>query len=191
MEGVFSSISHLRKIVSDSLIKDMFKIRNLFECMNITSKVAIPDNPAPYKSHPNGMKIQVKDLTFGYHEDSPPVIKNVNFTIEPGEIVSIVGYNGSGKVATFSFLILGKSTIIRLLTLLETPTGGNIYINDIDVREYEPQILRTNMSILFQDFRNFHLTREFRLIWQKSSRTSRLSTTSPLEIPNLQNIQVS
>ena len=103
MEGVFSSISHLRRIVSDSLIKDMFQIRNLFECMNITSRVAIPDNPAPYKSHPKGMKIQVKDLTFGYHKDSPPVIKDVNFTIDPGEIVSIVGYNGSGKVPAFHF----------------------------------------------------------------------------------------
>ena len=103
MEGVFSSISHLRRIVSESLIKDMFQIRNLFECMNVTSKVAIPDNPAPYKSHPKGMKIQVKDLTFGYHKESPPVIKDVNFTIDPGEIVSIVGYNGSGKVPAFHF----------------------------------------------------------------------------------------
>jgi ATP-binding cassette subfamily B protein len=125
--------------------------------MNITSKVAIPDNPAPYKSHPKGMKIQVKDLTFGYHKESPPVIKDVNFTIDPGEIVSIVGYNGSGKVPAFQFLILGKSTIIRLLALLETPTSGNIYINDIEIREYEPQTIRTNMSILFQDFRTFHL----------------------------------
>jgi len=99
MEGVFSSINHLRSIVSHSLIQDMFKIRNLFECMNITSKVAIPQHPAPYKSHANGMKIQVKDLTFAYHKESPPVIKDVNFTIEPGEIVSIVGYNGSGKVS--------------------------------------------------------------------------------------------
>jgi ABC-type multidrug transport system fused ATPase/permease subunit len=96
VEGVFSSIRHLQKIVSDSLIKDMFKIRNVFECMNIKSQVALPENPAPYTRHPKGMKIQVKDLTFGYHKDSPPVIKDVNFTIEPGEIVSIVGYNGSG-----------------------------------------------------------------------------------------------
>jgi ABC-type multidrug transport system fused ATPase/permease subunit len=103
MEGVFSSIGQLRRIVSDSLIRDMFQIRNLFECMNITSKVAIPDNPVPYKSHPKGMKIQVKDLTFGYRKDSPPVIKDVNFTIDPGEIVSIVGYNGSGKVPAFHF----------------------------------------------------------------------------------------
>ena len=97
VEGVFNSITHLQQTVSGNLVKDMFRIRNLFECMKIKSKISAPNNPVPYKSHPHGMKIEVKDLTFGYREDSPPVLKNVNFTIEPGQIVSIVGYNGSGK----------------------------------------------------------------------------------------------
>jgi len=44
---------------------------------------------------------------------------------------------------------------MRLLTLLEKPTSGNIYVNDIDVAQYESQTLRTNMSVLFQDFRTF------------------------------------
>lgn len=100
VEGLFASISNLRTTLSYSLIKDMFKIRNLFECIDITSKVSKPENPAPYISHPYGMKIQVKDLTFRYEENSRPVLKNINFTIEPGQIVSIVGYNGSGRYST-------------------------------------------------------------------------------------------
>jgi ABC-type multidrug transport system fused ATPase/permease subunit len=97
VEGVFTSITNLQQTISKNLVKDFFRIRNLFECMQMKSKVSVPKNPAPYKSHPNGMKIEVKDLTFGYKKDFPPVLKNVNFTIEPGQIVSIVGYNGSGK----------------------------------------------------------------------------------------------
>ena len=96
VEGVFSSITYLQKTLSHHLVKDMFKVRNLFECIDIKSKVSLPEHPATYKSHPYGMKIQVKDLTFGYGKDTPPVLKDVNFTIEPGQIVSIVGYNGSG-----------------------------------------------------------------------------------------------
>ena len=96
VEGVFNSITHLRKVLSGHLVRDMFRIRNLFECMEMKSKVSILENPAPYKSHPYGMKIEVKDLSFRYAKDSPPVLKDVNFTIEPGQIVSIVGYNGSG-----------------------------------------------------------------------------------------------
>jgi ABC-type multidrug transport system fused ATPase/permease subunit len=96
VEGVFSSISYLRQSLSSKLIKDMFRIRNLFECMEIKSAVCPPENPAEYKSNPKGMKIEVKDLTFRYGKEAPPVLKDVNFTVEPGQIVSIVGYNGSG-----------------------------------------------------------------------------------------------
>lgn len=98
VESIFLSASFLQKTVSNNLIKDMFKIRNLFECMSIKSKVSRPENPATYISHPNGMKIQVKNMSFQYHKSLPPVLHDVNFTIEPGEIVSIVGYNGSGPL---------------------------------------------------------------------------------------------
>jgi ABC-type multidrug transport system fused ATPase/permease subunit len=96
VQGIYSSVVTLQSYLADYLVKDMFTIRNLFECINIKSKVARPENPATYLSHPNGMKIQVKDMSFTYNEEFPPVLQNVNFTIEPGEIVSIVGYNGSG-----------------------------------------------------------------------------------------------
>ena len=98
VEGVFTSISNLKHSLSHTLIHDLFRIRNLFECMDIKSKVSVPQNPVSYRSHPYGMKIEVKDLTFRYKKDSAPVIKNVNFTIEPGQMVSIVGYNGSGFI---------------------------------------------------------------------------------------------
>jgi ATP-binding cassette, subfamily B, bacterial len=156
VEGVFSSIRKLADNLSSRLIGDMFKIRNLFECIDIKSQVCGPVNPKPYKSDPAGMKIEVKDVMFRYGEKLAPVLKDVSFTVEAGQLVSIVGYNGSGYPPR-NMLIIGKSTLIRLLTLLEKPTSGNIFINDIDVSEYDPNVLRTNMSILFQDFRK-HLS---------------------------------
>jgi ATP-binding cassette, subfamily B, bacterial len=154
VQGVFTSISNLKHSLSHALIHDLFRIRNLFECMDMKSKVSVPQNPVSYISHPYGMKIEVKDLTFRYKKDSAPVLKNVNFTIERGQMVSIVGYNGSGSNSyVHARLNVGKTTLIRLLTLLEHPSSGSIYVNDIDVSEYEPQALRTNMSILFQEFR--------------------------------------
>ncbi len=96
MEGVFTSISYLRQTLSSKLIKDMFRIRNLFECIDIRSKVGPPEKPEPYIPHPKGMKIEVRNVSFGYKKDGPPVLKDINFTVEPGQIVSIVGYNGSG-----------------------------------------------------------------------------------------------
>jgi ABC-type multidrug transport system fused ATPase/permease subunit len=142
VEGVFRTIGQLRLLLSARIIQDMFKIRNLFECMEIKSKVSAPENPATYQSDPRGMKIEVKNVSFTYSKESPPVVKDVSFVVEPGQMVSIVGYNGSGK-----------STLIRLLTMLEKPTKGEIYINDINISEYDPKVLRANISTLFQDFR--------------------------------------
>lgn len=157
VDEVFKSISALHNSLSTRLIKDMFRIRNLFQCMEMKSKLSEPESPAIYKSDPRGMKIELRDVSFRYKPESPHVLKNVNFTVEPGQIVSIVGYNGSGNFSLLVMTYLGKTTLMRLLTLLEEPSSGDIYINDIKISEYDPKVLIANMSVLFQDFRNFPL----------------------------------
>jgi ABC-type bacteriocin/lantibiotic exporter with double-glycine peptidase domain len=118
--------------------------------------VSKPVNPASYISDPRGMKIELRNVSFRYKEDCPHILKDVNFIVEPGQIVSIVGYNGSGDHCRLNQLIyIGKTTLIRLLALLEKPSSGDIYINDIKMSEYDPKVMLQNMSVLFQDFRNF------------------------------------
>ena len=95
---LLANINLLQQKVSSGIFRDLFNIRNLFECIEMKSEVHNVENPAEYKSHPNGMKIEVKGLTFSYYKDTPPVLQDVSFTIEPGQIVSIVGYNGSGRL---------------------------------------------------------------------------------------------
>lgn len=172
---VFSTLTYLRDSLSTRMIKDMFRIRNLFECMDIKSQVKGPENPAPYVSHPKGMKVELKNVSFRYQEESPYVIKDVSFRIEPGDIVSIVGYNGSGTTSP-TLANIGKTTLIRLLTFLDKPTTGEIYINGRKAEEYNPKVLRANMSILFQDFRIlplfFILDRKIRLAIRTSKHWS-------------------
>ena len=79
VQGVFASITNLKHSLSHTLIQDLFRIRNLFECMDMKSKISVPQNPVPYRSHPYGMKIEVKDLTFRYKSDSAPVLKKREF----------------------------------------------------------------------------------------------------------------
>src|SRR5436190_24207840 len=50
----------------------------------------------------------------------------------------------------------GKSTLIRLLTLFEKPSSGDILVNGVSVSQYNPQVLRSNMSVLFQDFCKYY-----------------------------------
>jgi ABC-type bacteriocin/lantibiotic exporter with double-glycine peptidase domain len=96
VDGVIRSIRDLGEKLTSGWVGDLFKIRNVFECIDFKSQVAKPKNPAKYHCPPGGMKIQVRDLTFRYNEHSPAVLTDINFTVESGEIVSIVGYNGSG-----------------------------------------------------------------------------------------------
>ena len=96
IEEVFSSLTYLRQSLSEKLVKDLFRIRNMCECMEVKSSVQPPENPIPYVSYPNGMKIELKNVSFRYNEKSPFVLKDINFTVERGQIVSVVGYNGSG-----------------------------------------------------------------------------------------------
>ena len=109
VSDLVSTVASLGDTISNRLVGDIFKIRNLFECMEVKSKENASGNFAPYIPQPKGMKIELKDVSFRYQKNSPMVLKNLSFTIQPGEIVSIVGYNGSGiQPVSFRSLIKAK-----------------------------------------------------------------------------------
>lgn len=94
-----------------------------------------------------GMRIEVKDLSFTYPGANKATLTNVNLTIEPGETLAIVGYNGGGK-----------TTLVKLLTGLFEHTSGSLTINGIRPRDFNPTTLHKRMSALFQDFNRYNLT---------------------------------
>lgn len=78
------------------------------------------------------------------------VLKGIDLEIRKGEVVVIIGPSGSGK-----------STFLRCLNLLEVPTGGHIYFNDVDITEKSVNIdmHRQKMGMVFQQFNLFpHMT---------------------------------
>jgi len=87
-----------------------------------------------------GMRIVAKDVTFGYKGEQT-VLKGLNFTIEPGELIAIVGGNGSGK-----------STLVKLLARFYDVSSGSIEINGHDIRQYDTDELWSHMSTVNQDF---------------------------------------
>ena len=84
-------------------------------------------------------KIEFKDVCFSYLDDVP-VLKNVSFTIEPGQTVGILGPTGSGK-----------STIANLLCRYYDAKSGSVLIDGKDVRDYDPEVLRKNVGITMQE----------------------------------------
>ena len=78
------------------------------------------------------------------------VLKDITTRISKGEVISIIGPSGTGK-----------STFLRCLNLLETPTGGNIFIDDIPLldKHSDVPVLRQRMGMVFQGFNLYnHLT---------------------------------
>jgi polar amino acid transport system ATP-binding protein len=90
--------------------------------------------------------ITVKGLCKSYN--GVPVLKDLDATINRGEIVSIVGPSGAGK-----------STFLRCLNLLETPDSGEILVDGENAEEMDVKLLRRKMGMVFQQFNLFpHLS---------------------------------
>ena len=87
--------------------------------------------------------IEIKHLakSFGDLE----VLKDINFTVSKGEVVSVIGSSGSGK-----------STMLRCINLLEMPDSGEIYVNGKNVLEGDINQHRREVGMVFQSFNLFN-----------------------------------
>ena len=83
--------------------------------------------------------IRFEDVSFGY-SDKRPILKDLNFHIEKGDFVALIGANGAGK-----------STISRLTNGLLHPTGGHVYLNGKDTLKTPSSTLARDCGFLFQN----------------------------------------
>ncbi|WEK68304.1 MAG: ABC transporter ATP-binding protein [Candidatus Chryseobacterium colombiense] len=95
------------------------------------------------KDHFDG-KIEFQNVRFAY-DDKQEVLKGIDFKVNPGETVAIVGATGAGK-----------STIISLITRLYDINSGNILIDDVNLKDYELYNLRSHIGVVLQDVFLFH-----------------------------------
>ncbi|MHA1976006.1 MAG: ABC transporter ATP-binding protein [Candidatus Hodarchaeales archaeon] len=85
-------------------------------------------------------KVIFENVSFSYPGSDKKILDNINITIAPGQTVAIVGTTGSGK-----------TTITKFLSRLYDPNGGRILIDDIDVRNWSLESLRSQISYIEQD----------------------------------------
>jgi ATP-binding cassette subfamily B protein len=90
--------------------------------------------------------IRIENVSFSYPGSEVPALNNISMHIKPGESLAIVGENGSGK-----------TTLIKLLTRLYTPTQGNIYLEGLELRDWDIETLRQKIGVIFQDFARYQL----------------------------------
>ena len=105
----------------------------------LESKPAIIDAPDAAPLHPENDGIYFNNVEFEYIKDTP-VLKDVTFSINPGETVAIVGHTGAGK-----------STIAALVNRFYDPTKGAIFIGDQDIHNVQLHELHSVMSLIPQE----------------------------------------
>jgi ABC-type multidrug transport system fused ATPase/permease subunit len=95
----------------------------------------------PGATNPGRLKgaIAFERVAFGY-SDETPVLRDVSFSIEPGQVVGIVGPTGSGK-----------STVLSLLPRFYDPSGGRVLIDGTDVATYKLSALRAQVGFVLQE----------------------------------------
>jgi ATP-binding cassette subfamily B protein len=84
-------------------------------------------------------EIEFRDITFGYGEGEP-VLENISFKVRPGQTVAIVGQTGSGK-----------TSLVKLVNRTYDALGGKVLVDGIDVRDWNLEALRRQISIIEQD----------------------------------------
>lgn len=99
--------------------------------------------------------IELKNLSFQYDEDSK-ILKNINLSMKRGDSVAIVGENGAGK-----------STIIKLVAGLYEPTEGSVRISNMNPYSMSNEDISNELSIVFQDFKNYELSLRENILFGK------------------------
>ena len=148
LTGAFSrSRMYIEKIlqsftdISDQALylKDLF---DFFE-MEPAIRSLVGALPAP---RPIRTGFEFRNVAFAYPGADRTVVKNINFHLEAGEKIALIGENGAGK-----------TTLVKLLARLYDPTAGEILLDGIDLREYDVDDLRKEIGVIFQDYMRYEM----------------------------------
>ncbi|ADQ05687.1 ABC transporter related protein [Caldicellulosiruptor owensensis OL] len=132
------------------------RINEVLECdIDIKSKENAVKKPIEFG------KVEFRNVTFYYNQDeNSPALENISFIVNPGETVGIIGTTGSGK-----------STLVSLIPRLYDVQEGEVLIDDVNVKDYDVEVLRKCISIVLQDTILFTGTIKENIAWGNENAT--------------------
>jgi ATP-binding cassette subfamily B protein len=143
--GASSNIQNVFSTFSSIADQSLF-LTDLVEFMRVSPKICSkPDAlPAP---RPIRHGFAFENVTFSYPGSQRRILDGLDFRLEPGERIALIGENGEGK-----------TTLVKLLARLYDPTGGRILLDGVDLREYSIEDLHSQIGVIFQDFMRYEMT---------------------------------
>lgn len=155
LAGVTSSLGSL--VEAGMFLDDLFKFLSAQEDEIAARKATARKVPAGNAFE----RLEVRDLDFTYPGTDRQVLSGVSLDVHRGEVIAIVGENGSGK-----------TTLVKLLTQLYDPPAESIRWNGDDIRALDVERLRSQTTVLFQDFVRYHLTAADNIALGRSDHTA-------------------
>ena len=125
------------------------------QALFLTDLLAFFEMQPNIRSRPNALPvprpirygIEFRGVSFRYPGTERFVLRDLDFSLDVGERLALIGENGEGK-----------TTVVKLLTRLYDPTEGEILLDGIDLREYSVEELHREIGVIFQDFMRYELT---------------------------------
>lgn len=133
---VYGPIHSLTQI-ADWWSSCMNSAQRIFEIIDSTDYLPLPDDPVRLPDIKG--EVVAKNLEFGY-EEAKPVLSEINFMVQPGEMIGFVGHSGAGK-----------STMINLISRMYDVTAGIITIDGVDIRKIAKEDLDRQIGMVLQE----------------------------------------
>ena len=144
VSSIASFIGYLSQIIftiimvgflGNGVTRGIISIRRIKEVLATEPAMTFPDSPDEELEG----SISFEHVTFSYPNDDEPMLKDISFDVEPGQMIGVVGATGAGK-----------STLAQLIPRLFDPQEGSVKIGGRDLRELSQGTLRKNVSIVLQ-----------------------------------------
>ena len=137
LQGLFASLG--------ALYEGNLFLSTLSEFLDLEDRVVAPANPKTIPS-PIREGLRVQRASFHYPHSQGPALQSIDLSVGPGEMVALVGSNGSGK-----------TSLIKLLCRLYDPDEGSVTLDGIDLRDLDPEAYRRRIAVVFQDYMKYAL----------------------------------
>jgi subfamily B ATP-binding cassette protein MsbA len=137
---LFRSYDPMRKLsrLQNSLEQALAAAHHVWEVMD--ENMAIPEKPDAKELRPLTSEIELRDVSFGYANESRSVLKEVSLKIKTGTMVALVGESGGGK-----------STLTKLLPRFHDPTSGSVLWDGVDLKDAKLSSLRHHIALVTQE----------------------------------------
>ena len=147
--GAFTSVAGTLGQISQTFVAVDQHTRFLDDYFSFLKIEALVPVPAKPQIIPEGKidGISFENVSFHYPGGHGEAIENLSLKIKPGELIALVGENGAGK-----------STLVKLLLRFYDVQQGAVKVGDVDVKDMDPEYLRSRIGVLFQDYATYELS---------------------------------